>query len=109
MITRLILAPYTNTTLTKPLRHEKECGDDENGPRRRQTRRLGPLVSFFSLSVFFHTNIVYIDRNIRQVAMRKVATTRTGPNNVLRRLGPLVSFFLSFCVLLLKIVIFRFH
>jgi hypothetical protein len=31
-------------------------GDDENGPRRRQTRRLGPRYVFFFLSHFFDTN-----------------------------------------------------
>jgi hypothetical protein len=31
-------------------------GDDENGPRRHQTRRLGPRYVFFFLSRFFDTN-----------------------------------------------------
>ena len=39
-----------------------ECGDDENGPKRRQTRRLGPRwVIFLFPSFFFDTNMCLLD------------------------------------------------
>ena len=70
-----------------------EGADDENGLKRRRTRRLSHLVKFFLILLYFiDTNlcfIVYIACNIR----KRAQTTR------LASFGPLVSFFFLLCLI----------
>ena len=65
-----------------------EASDDDNGPKRRVWRRLGPrLFFFFFLRIFLIlTNVflVYIAcrlHNTRQAVRWKAATTKTGSND----------------------------
>ena len=40
--------------------HDKEGSNDENGPKRRRTRRLGHLVSFSFFSYFIYFDLCFI-------------------------------------------------
>jgi hypothetical protein len=42
-------------------------GDDENGPKRRQTRRLGPRCVFFEYKCFYHIYFHFISMKRRPV------------------------------------------
>jgi hypothetical protein len=63
------------------------AGDDHNGPKRRQMRRLGLRYVFFFPRVFFLlTNEFYFDLGPHYVLkapkeLRWAATTITGPND----------------------------
>ena len=61
---------------------EIEGGDDENGPKRRQTRRLGHrYVTFLSYSHFLMFYCIYNLRNTRWIKRWKAETTKTGLND----------------------------
>ena len=67
----------------------REGGDEENGPKRRESRRLGHLVSFFFFFLFFfftYTNhlTATIDTLKLRKYLREVTTKRTGPNDANR-------------------------
>ena len=61
----------------------REGGDEENGPKRRDSRRLGYLVSFFFFfCVFFYTFTNHLTATLDTLKLRKylreVTTKRTG-------------------------------
>jgi len=79
-----------------------EAGDDEKGPKRRQTRRLSPwwVFLYFFRVIYILTNILeYIQLVTYKVSDREAGDNEKGPKRCqTRRLGPRWFFIYLFCV-----------
>ena len=68
-----------------------EGNDDDNGPKRRETRRLG-LGEFFFISVVFFIYLMTYIGTTDALKVRRgsvgATTTITGPNDTRHCLGP---------------------
>ena len=80
----------------------REGGDEENGSKRRESRRLGHLVSFFSFFEFFFTYTNHLTATIDTLKLRKylqeVTTKRMGPNDANRVVWAISKCFFIFFV-----------
>jgi hypothetical protein len=77
-------------------------GDDENGSKRRETRRLGPAhryIFFTFVRIFLIlTNVLFVNTGFNQTNTHwrgrwKPATTKTGPNDARRVVWAISTFF----------------
>ena len=77
-------------TLTYEMSEERG-GDDENGPKRRETRRLGFRWVFFCFLTYVLLYVQFINYEINN---EEGGVDENGPKRrILRRLGPMWVFF----------------
>jgi len=76
-----------------------EGGDEEIGPKRRQTRRLGPRSVYFSFNSYFLILTVYLGCNLHNTRREKewkAAMRKSGPNDARRVVWALGQFIFIF-------------
>ena len=94
---------YRNYGYNKATEGLREGGDEENGPKRRESHRLGHwYVFFFFLSCFFFNSFLStrtLGATVLRMDTKEATTRRTGPHDAKRVVWAISKCFFLFFVL----------